>query len=247
MGVTPRQPLPVQPRTLRFTVAAVVLIGLIASSLALGATNASATNVAIWGDNHLIYGSCCGGATLDGTRAYISVSSISPASSSCVLFDSVVSSADSNRQLEAGLAKCGTNANLDGTCSLTNNLVKYVERIPAVGSPVCYPHGAGGLNNSDLVTVDSASGNGTYNAYIDGNLYEGQSGYTSNVGIFEWGENSGLSLSCSGWGGSASFTTWQRYYFTANTWTTVQSANKESTNNCWTVGTVSNGFFTVSH
>jgi hypothetical protein len=198
----------------------------------------------IFGYNYLQYGSCCGGARLDGTRAYVSVSSITPDASNCIAFQSIVTSLDSNRQLQAALLRCGTNANVDGTCSLTNNFVKIVERIPATGSPVCYPHGAATLGSSYLLTVDSSAGNGTWTAYISGTPYESQSGYTTSVRIPESGEYTGFS--CSGWSGSASFNTWQRYNFPNNVWTTVQSSNQRN-DGCWSLGTVSNGNFSVTH
>jgi hypothetical protein len=44
------------------------------------------------------------------------------------------------RLIQAGLVKCGTNAGLDGTCSLSNNLVKFVEILNSSGYH-CYAHG----------------------------------------------------------------------------------------------------------
>jgi hypothetical protein len=225
-----------------------LVIGLTALSLAIALPAQAQANVFVFGQNYLDYGSCCNGATLDGTRAYVSVSSDSPQSTGCVLFDSVVSSNDSNRQLEVGIARCGSSTSLDGMCSLTNNLVKYVERIPASGSAVCYPHGAASYNSSDLFTVDDSANNGNWYAYIDGTLEQGQSGYDSQVRISEWGEDSQHdNYSCSGWGGAASFSSWQRYNYGSNQWTTVQSSSQRNVNNCWNLGLVSNGSFSVSH
>lgn len=196
-----------------------------------------------FGWNSLTYGNCCSGATLDGTRADVVVSGIAPGSAECITFSSVVESQDSNRQLQAGLAKCGVNANIGGTCSLSNNFVKVVEKIPASGSPTCYPHGAASLNTSTRLTVWDSVGLGTYYAYIAGTQYESQSGYTDFVFINEWGEYTGNS--CSGWSGQADFNTWQRYYVTVGTWSTVQSASRLQ--ECWAVGSVSNGNFSVGH
>jgi hypothetical protein len=197
-----------------------------------------------FGANSLTFGSCCGGATLDGSRADVTVSRITPDSTQCIAFSSVITSNDSNRQLQAAKARCGVNANIDGTCSLSNNFVKLVERIPAVGSPVCFPHGAASLNTSDRLTVWNSAGNGTYFAYIDGVQYEGQSGYDNINGIEEFAEYTGTVCNTS-WTGQANFVTWQRYYVAAGAWTTVQSSNQLA--QCWSVGLVSNGNFSVGH
>lgn len=217
-------------------------IALVATVAALTFTGAALAT--LFGANALRQGSCCSGQALNGTRAYISASSNSPDASNCTAFASAVTSFDSNRQLQAGIVRCGSSANVDGTCSLSNNLVKYVERIPATGSPVCYPHGAASLNTSYLLTVDDSANSGTWQAYIDGVLQEGQSGYTSSVGIEEWGEYTGTG--CSGWSAAASISTWQRYNYSLNSWITVQSASLRN-DGCWSVGSVSSGNFSVSH
>jgi hypothetical protein len=97
---------------------------------------------------------------------------------------------------------------------------------------------------TDRLTVWNSAGSGTYYAYIDGVQYEGQSGYSNLVDIFEQAEE-GTSGSCAGWSGAATFQTWQRYYLTAGAWTTVQSSN--ITQQCWSVGSISGGTFSVSH
>jgi hypothetical protein len=203
-----------------------------------------------WGANYLTYGSCCGGASLDGTRAYIDVSSISPDSTECVLFASVVTDNDLAKQLEAGVVKCGaTSVGLDTTCSIGSQgapFVKYVERYTTYGT--CYPHGAASLGSSYLSTVDDPAGNGTFYAYISGTAYEGQSGYDGTETLSEWGEHAN-GTSCPGWGGSGSFSTWQRYNYSLNTWTTVASSSiyGSAQGSCWSVSSVSSGYFTASH
>jgi hypothetical protein len=176
----------------------------------------------------------------------VSVSAINPDQYNCIGFASVVSeSVPSGPQIQAAKGRCGIHATIDNTCSQTNNFVFFVERTPAGGgNPVCYPHGAATLGNSDLLTVDSSAGNGVWYTYINGTLREGQSGYTSNVHIDEWGEYTGVT--CPGWSATATFSGWQRYNYPNNAWTTVQSS---STGNggCWSIGTVSNGNFSVGH
>lgn len=227
-----------------------LIFGLAAAVLCLSGTALAAPNVYVFGRHYLDYGFCCSNQRLDGTRANVLVTAVQPQTTGCVLFDSVVSSNDSSRQLEVGNAKCGSGTTLDGTCSTSNNYVLYVERIPTTGvqDAVCYPHGQDSVPSYHLFTVDSPSGNGTWQAYIDGSLEEGQSGYTNQVRISEWGEDSQHdNYSCSGWGGTAYFDSWQRYNYPNNQWTTVQQASTESVNNCWSVTNVSNGSFSVSH
>lgn len=220
----------------RWIVLAVVVGALVFPALAAAQT---------WGGYRLIYGSCCSGVTLDGTRAYVNISSVTPDSPHCVLSDSVVEETNATKQLETGLAKCGsTSGGLDGTCSLSNNLVLYVERYNG-SSYTCYPHGAASTGLSYLATVDDSTGTGTWNAYLSGTLYEGQSGYDNNVTIFEWGEHTGTT-SCTGWSDSTGFSSWQRYNYSGNTWTTVGSATSANTG-CWTNGSLSAGAFSISH
>jgi hypothetical protein len=100
-----------------------------------------------------------------------------------------------------------------------------------------------------LSTVDNSAGNGTWYSYISGTLYESESGYSNNVDIEEWGEfvhNTTYSGCLTDWSASASFTTWQRYWYSGNTWSTVTSAVNSSPY-CWTTGLVSSGYFTVAY
>ncbi|HET8821511.1 MAG TPA: hypothetical protein VFM57_08180 [Thermoleophilaceae bacterium] len=139
-----------------------------------------------------------------GTRATVAVNSISP-STNCIASASYVTSTDSNRQLQIGQLLCAAGYGVDMTCSLNNNFILYVERIPATGSPVCYPHGS--ASGSYLLTVDDSAGNGTYYTYASGTQYEGQSGYDNNKFFSEGSEYTGSS--CSGWSANTSFSGWQ--------------------------------------
>lgn len=215
----------------------VVLVAIIALVLPSGAV------AALHGSHYLYFGGCCGGAELDGTRAYISVNTVLPAAEDCLVFSSVVATFYTAGQLQAGLARCGAHTSLGGTCSLSNNFVKFVERIPHDGgSAVCYPHGAASVGGSYLVTVDETWDNGTWWTFISGQLYEGQSGYDNNVFIEEWGEHTGFV--CAGWHAGANFATWQRYNYDLNRWITVQSSYMDNSD-CWGMTAVSDGFFDI--
>jgi hypothetical protein len=213
----------------------------LAIGLLAALTFAAAASAAQWGNLYLSYSS--GGSTLDGTRADITVSSASPDTSDCLIHASVVNEQNASKQLESGLVICGSGTSIDGTCSLSNNFVKYVERYNG-SSYTCYPHGSASFNTSYLATVDNSSGNGTWSAYISGTLYEAQSGYDNNVNVDEWGEYT--DTSCSGWSDSTGFSSWQSYNYSANTWSTVGSANNGTTG-CWTTSGLSSGSFSVSN
>jgi len=229
-----------QPKSMRRARRIAVLAICLVTSMAFASTAAAY----YWGDYHLDYGSCCGGAALNGTRAYIDVSSTTPDANSCLAHSSVVDSNSANDQTEAGLLRCGTNTRIDGTCSLTNNFVKFVE-LDSGGTYTCYPHGSATLGSSYLVTIDDSANNGSWYAYIAGTQYEGYFGLSSTaVNVYEWGEYTGGT--CSGWSDSTSFSTWQRYYYAGSTWTTVASATNGTTG-CWSVGSLSSGNFSVSH
>ncbi len=178
-----------------------------------------------------------------GTRATVAVSSFSP-STNCIASASYVTSTDSNRQLQIGQLLCASGYGVDGTCSLSNNFILYVGRIPATGSAVCYPHGS--ASGSYLLTVDDSAGSGTFYTYASGTQYEGQSGYDSSRFFSEGSEYTGSS--CSGWSGSTSFSGWQYYNLALNQWQYVTSPVGPSAQ-CWSVSSY-NGTshsFTVSH
>jgi hypothetical protein len=230
------------PASRRYRGIAITLVVLV-SSLAVAAT----ASASVWGSKALIHNVCCGNQSIDGTRAYVTANSIAPGSSGCIAYSSEVTSLDSNRQLQVAKAKCAPNWNIDGTCSLSNNLVFIVERIPASGSPVCYAQGSASLFTADLLTVDDDNSDGSWYSYINGNIKEGQSGYTLQVAAREWAEYT--NTSCSGWSGSVIFGTWQRYNHPNNLWSTVVPGDVLNEPNpvCWSVGSLSGGTFGVSH
>jgi hypothetical protein len=230
-----------------------VVLFLISVALAsAGQATATLPFDARWGVNYLEWGQCCSSAGLYGTRTYISTTSISPDSTQCVVFSTSV--ADSLAlgnlgQLQVGDVKCGANSGgLDLMCSTSGAFVKFVERLPhSHASGACYPHGAVATGENHLFTVDDSNGDGTYHAYIDGLQYEGQSGYATNGTqdvLQAWGEHTN-STSCTGWGGTAVFTTWQRYNLPINQWVTIGSSEMHA--GCWSLGAVTNGNFSVGH
>lgn len=187
---------------------------------------------------------CCSGDALNGTSSAIKVESISPDPDSCILFRST---AETESQLiQAGVARCGSNIALDGTCSSSNNLVKFVEILNG-GVYTCYPHGAASARYIYNVSVQNASST-TWYAFINGTSYESLS-MPAAVAIAESGEHT-PSNSCSGWSASATYANssaypWQRFIKSSLTWFNVQSSYASA--GCWTLTGGPPSPFTISH
>jgi hypothetical protein len=185
----------------------------------------------------------------NGTRAYVDITENVPDGSNCVASASVVTSSVSGGQLQVGEVKCGGNANVDGTCSVAQQQVLFVERIPqSGGSPVCYPDGSGNFFTSYLMTVDDSSNNGTYWTYINGTQHEGQSGYSpGSVYFTEESEYTGGGCTTA-WGASTGFSTWQYFNYAISAWVGIAQPS-DSIDQCWTLGSYNSsaGSFTVSH
>src|SRR5690348_5444839 len=99
-----------------------IAVGVAALAMFL-ASSASAVN---FGGRYLVYGSCCDGGPLWGSSSSIIVNSASPESTGCLIFRNDAEA--SGFLLQAGATKCGlSSGGLDGTCSLSNNLVRFVE------------------------------------------------------------------------------------------------------------------------
>jgi hypothetical protein len=205
------------------------------SGLALvAASGALATE---WGYHGLQDGACCSGQPVNGTRATINVTSSAPASTRCIAYADEVEG--NGRHVEAGVGHCGPSGSIDGTCA--HGSMNLIVETYNGSSYTCYQHPTALLNTSYSVTVDDAAVNGHYWAYINGTQLEGQTGFAARgTSIFEWAEYTGSDCF---FGGSVSFTSWQRW--SPPSWTTVQSAN--TLQQCWTVGGVSSGAFNVSH
>lgn len=180
----------------------------------------------------------------------MTVSSIGPEPYSCVLFGPEAQNSDGSYLLEAGLVKCGQFYSLDGTCSIRNNLVKYVEREIGANNYTCFGHGAASTGTEYVVSVQNAVAT-TWYPYIDGTAYEGvQFAWNS---IYEWGENTRLGgITCSGWSGNATFAQnatwpWQRYVQGSSTWKNVQSSYTLNDGPCWSFFGGPPGWFQIYH
>lgn len=179
-----------------------------------------------------------------GTRVTSNVTSVNPDTFGCVAFASAVSDYSIGGQLQVGQVRCGTGASVDQTCSLSNNFVYYVERIPhGSTTATCYPHGAAAYSGV-LLSVTNPSNNGTWTTYINGSPYEAQSGYTNFVDLSAWGEYAS-DFCTTGWSANDNFNNWQRY--NSGTWFTNGSDGAGSTS-CWYLGAKdSAGNFNVNH
>lgn len=187
---------------------------------------------------------CCNGDTLNGTYASISVDYIAPGSAYCVLFRSVAQDSAGAYLLQAGLARCGAYTSLDGTCSLSNNFIKFVEKeVNYVYT--CYPHGAATLSTTYNPLVVSYTGN-SWSAQIDSTAYESNS-FTQYM-ITEGAEHAGTDSCTGGWAASGFFAglgAWQRYHQGSGTWKTVQSSYISE--GCWTIAGGPPSSFTIYH
>jgi len=187
---------------------------------------------------------CCGGDALNGTSASLNASSISPDTNNCIMYRA--DAEDSGVQLiQAGLVRCGSGADLDATCSTSNNLVLYVEIIDSTGHATCYQHGSASTGTEYVPVVQNASGT-TWYAYISGTAYEHTS--MSTYGILEGAEYTGSS--CSGWSGSVTYAgdstyPWQRFIKSTLSWYTVQTSYNDG--GCWTESGSLPGSFSYSN
>lgn len=208
----------------------------------VSAATASVASANYWGKDSLT--STGGTPYLLGTLVTSNVTSISPDSVSCIAYSSVVSDWSIGGQLQVGQARCGTSATIDMTCSLSNNFVYFVERIPHGSSTAtCYPHGAAAYTGV-LLSVTNPSDNGNWTAYINGSPYEAQSGYTHSVTLSAWGEYAG-NFCTPGWAGNDNFQNWSRY--NSGSWFTNGSDGTGSAS-CWFLGAKdASGNFNVNH
>jgi hypothetical protein len=187
-------------------------------------TNAQTARANTFGGRYLVVGQCCNGAGLYGTRASITT----PVSASDLTFpvqQCFLARSDGeipgDRLIQTGFVRCASGQSLDGTCSLTNNLVSFIE-IAFSGGFTCYPKGGVGYNTTHLYTVRRQFGD-TWYAFID----SVQDGHTLTMGganqIEEGAEWTGGCDSFKGYADWAFSTAWQRW--TSTDWFTVQSSS----------------------
>lgn len=235
------------PRVRRAFATLAVSAGLLA--LLAGTANASAF-ANRFGQRFLQYGQCCNNAILYGSRASITPNNVNPGSSYCTAFrtdgEGVLGS---GLLIQAGVVKCGANTTgVDGTCSLSNNLVKYVETINSVHGAVCFPHGGTSTGTAVEAKITTSSSNPA-TAYLDGTQEEGMGGLNAFAYILEGAEHAGTdSCNSSNWGGTneanfAGTVAWQRQQGDGS-WFTIQDSSTSS--GCWTVSGGPPGNFTIS-
>lgn len=232
-------------------------VGLVFATLAVsaglfamlaGSANAS-TFANRYGMRFLESGQCCNNAALDGTRASIIPNYVNPGASYCTAFRSDGEGAiGSGYLIQAGVVKCGVNQNVDGTCSLSNNLVKFVETETPSDGYVCYPHGGTSTGTAVDAAVTGSVSN-PWTAWLDGTQEEAIAAPPSFYYLVEGAEHAGTdSCDSSNWGGTnegtfGSTEAWARNT-TSMTWYTVQGSSTSS--GCWTVSGGPPGSFTIS-
>jgi len=219
-----------------------------------GTANATGGWTDRYGQRFLLYGSCCGGEALWGSRASIIPNHVNPGASYCTLFRSDGEDPDNHYLIQAGVVKCGTQAQFGDLleCSPNGEFVKFVETETPSDSYHCLPHGVTSVGTEVDAQVHGYSDsfiNG-WNAYLDGTPEEGIPDLIGAKYLVVGAEHAGTdSCLSSDWGGTndATFASatpvWQRYKFDS-TWYTVQSSSTSS--GCWTVSGGPPNSFTVS-
>lgn len=202
---------------------------------------ASAHSTPQFGQYHLNY-PCCNNDNLYGTRASIRPNSMSMGTQAkCIAFRS--SGETSSRLIQTGVVKCFNGANVDGTCSTTGNLVRYVETFNG-SSYTCYPKGSTSFGTDARFTVQRTQSN-TWYAFIAGvQDTHPLTGMNNATYLIEGGE---YTSSCSGtWSASATYglsTVWGRYNGSA--YVNVQSSYNHF--DCsWTASGGPTGSWTMS-
>jgi hypothetical protein len=208
-----------QPRRRPF--ARFSLLYLVAAGIALCTCAGASANT--FGGYELHY-PCCNSDPLYGTRANISIPPSSgnwnPGSAHCVAARSDAEDNTLPRLIQTGFIRCAPGYSADGTCSLSNNLVNFVETNNGSGF-TCYPKGAVSYGTTHKYTVDKGSSS-TWTAYIDGvaDTHTVSMGNARN--LVESNEFTGDSGSFTATASYGSGLAWQRW--TGSTWFTVQSA-----------------------
>lgn len=192
---------------------------------------------------------CCNGDPLYGTRANISIPSSSsnwnPGSGQCILARSDGEDDNLGKLIQAGFLRCASGVGLDGTCSLSNNLVDFVETNNGSGY-TCYPKGGETYGTTHKYTVDKGS-TSTWTAYIDGvadthTISMGNAQFLVESGEYTGGTGGSFTASATYGSGLA----WQRW--NGSTWFTVQSAFVLITSGSgWSVSGGPPNVWTVSH
>jgi hypothetical protein len=236
-----KRPSKADPRLVRLSIG---LLAIVTAALALS----TAARANTFGGYEL-NAPCCNGDPLYGTRANISIPSSSsnwnPGSIHCLLARSDAEDDTLVKLIQTGFLRCASGWSLDGTCSLTNNLVNFVETNNGSGY-TCYPKGAVSYGTTHKYTVDKGS-TSTWTAYIDGvadthTISMGNAQYLIESG--EYGGDTSGSFTASATYGSG--LAWQRW--NGSTWFTVQSAYVFITSGSgWSVSGGPPNTWTISH
>lgn len=206
-----------------------------------------------FGELYLVQGQCCSGAALWGSRATITSNSwFAVPSTECGLARMDAEggtdyATEDNRLIQVGIARCGTNVDIDDTCSLTNNLIYYMEVLWSVGSNPsyhCTPIGQAVQGDEEEFSVWRNTGaQQIWHGYFDSNQVTGTYDYVTipyTWGIFASGELTdcftGSGCGTSGFNVKAAYDgpnqpccfaslAWQRYDPSSDSWVTIQAAN----------------------
>jgi hypothetical protein len=201
-----------------------LILGLALAAAAFGRVESA--NAVVFVDYELFH-PCCNNDPLSGTRASIRTpsSSISVPSTQCVAFRSDAeghTSTGAGRLIQTGFVRCGTNANVDGTCATTNKQVRFVEILNSTGYH-CYSHGSVGTSANSTYQVSRNSSN-VWTAYIGGTADSHNVTFGTTDGIVEGGEYTGgcsdsVNVPAVSYGVTR---TWQRW--NDSSWVTVGSS-----------------------
>jgi len=207
----------------------------------------------------------CGCGQLNGTQASIIPVHMNPGEGTnyCTVFRSdaentqATNGTDTSYLIQAGIAKCAAGAPpIDRTCSVTNNIVLFVEtREPGAYNDKlhCVSHGGTTLGTEHWFSVVNPW-QGQWDSNIDGNNYESITGITGMYRIHEGAEAVHPEIegdTCTGFGSPNSATwasdpvwPWDRFSYASYTWIHIQDS--EYSDGCWTISGGPPNSFTVS-
>lgn len=213
------------------------------------ALTVSAAKASDFGELYLVEGQCCGGASLWGSRTTVTTNSwFDVPSFTCALArvdaeGGTQYATQDNRLIQVGVARCATGVSLDHTCSLTNNLVYYMEVLWSDGYH-CTPVGQAIQGDEEEYSVWRNTGSQQiWHGYFDSDQVVGTYDYVTiphTWAILASGELTGCSTgsSCgtSGFNVKAAYDgpnqpccfaslAWQRYDPATGDWVTIQAAD----------------------
>lgn len=185
---------------------------------------------------------CCGGAHLDGVRAYLTSAPISPADGTCDIQSVLAYSPGGSSQLETGVAKCNNFSIDTSTCGGGGNLFSWVEQDDN-NTYTCHRVDSYDRNSGLRFQVQRQSAASSFfDAYIAGNLepWSQDNINRSDTQLYAWAEINGNSHCPSSAG--YTFSNLQRFEF-GNGWYTEQSPGdwiSPGNQSCYNLGSVDN-------